>query len=162
MKTILATTALIILTVCYAHAVLPQAKPATESDNAAVQAVLAANARLTECDNRLETDAFFAGIVASDETRIIQDGRLFKTRAEAVATVRQGAQGIAKVERRFDEPHVTLLAPDAALLTADGTTTATLADGRIITSPFAASLVFVLRDGQWLLFHGHYSVPNPR
>ena len=131
------------------------------ADPDAVQAVLAANARLTDAANRLDTDAFFALIVDSDETRIIQDGKLFKTREEAMAAVRAGSQGIAKVERRFEDPHVFVLSPDAALLTAEGTTTVTLDDGRSISGRFAVSLVFVLRDGRWLLFHGHYSLPNP-
>lgn len=134
--------------------------PATNQVTA-VQAVLAANARLTDAANRLDTGAFFAGIVDSDESRIIQDGKLFKTRAEAMAVVRQGSQGVAKLERRFEDPHVTLLAPDAALLTAEGTTAVTLQDGRTFNNRFAVSLVFVLRDGQWKLFHGHYSLPNP-
>ena len=135
---------------------------APTSDPVIVQAVLAANARLTDAANRLDPDAFFAGIVDSDETRIIQDGKLFKTRAEAMAAVRQGSQGVAKLERRFDDPHVTVLSPGVALLTADGTTAATLQDGRTFNGRFAVSLVFGLRDGRWLLLHGHYSLPNPR
>ena len=133
---------------------------AQEIDN--VRDVLAANATLTEAANRLDTDTFFAGIVDSDETRIIQDGVLFKTRAEAMRAVRAGSLGVAKVERRFDDPHVTVLAPDAALLTANGTTEVTLDDGRSFAVQFAVSLVFVLRDGEWKLFHGHYSIPNPQ
>jgi hypothetical protein len=131
------------------------------SDDAIVQAVLAANARLTDASNRLDTDAFFAGIVDSDETRIIQDGKLFQTRAEAMAAVRLGSQGIAKLQRTFADPHVLVLAADAALLTADGTTSVTLQDGRTFIGRFAVSLVFVLRDDRWLLLHGHYSIPNP-
>lgn len=139
------------------------ASPTTTAagDDTIVKAVLAANARLTDAANRLDTDAFFAGIVDSDESRIIQDGKLFKTRADAMAAVRQGSQGVAKLERRFEDPHVTVLAPGAALLTAEGTTAVTLSDGRGFTNRFAVSLVFVLRDGQWKLLHGHYSLPNP-
>jgi len=142
-------------------AVLPLRAAADPADPAVVQAVLDANTRLTAASDRLDPDAFFAGIVDSDETRIIQDGKLYKTRAEAMAAVRAGAQGVARVERHLENPHVTVLSPGVALLTADGTTTVTLQDGRIITRPFAVSLVFVLRDDQWKLFHGHYSLPNP-
>jgi hypothetical protein len=125
-----------------------------------VEAVLAAHARMADAANRLDTDAFFAGIVDSDETRIIQQGRLFLTRADAMAAVRQGSQGIVRLERRLIDPHVTVLGPVTALLTAEGTTTATFADGRTGSGRFAVSLVFVLRDGHWLLFHGHYSIPD--
>ncbi|HUG12475.1 MAG TPA: nuclear transport factor 2 family protein [Opitutaceae bacterium] len=138
-----------------------EAAPATDKPEI-VQAVLAANERLNDAASRLDTDAFFAGIVESDESRIIQDGQLFKTRAEAMAAVRAGSQGVAKVERRFESPHVAVLAPDAALLTAEGTTEVTLNDGRNFEVQFAVSLVFVLRDGEWKLLHGHYSLPNPQ
>lgn len=141
--------------------------PGAETDPAAgqaaiVQAVVAANSRMTDAANRLDTDAFFASIVDSDETRIIQDGRLFKTRAEAMAAVRAGSQGVAKVDRQYDNLHVTVLAPGVALLTAEGATAATLQDGRSFGGRFAVSLLFVLRDGEWKLFHGHYSLPNPQ
>jgi len=135
---------------------------APSANSAIVQAVLDANARLTEAADRLDTDAFFAGIIDNDECRIIQDGKLFKDRAEAMATVRQGSRGIARLDRRFEATHVTVLAADVALLTADGTTAVTLQDGRAFSNRFAVSSVFVLRDGQWLLLHGHYSLPNPQ
>lgn len=131
------------------------------SDGAIVDAVLAANAGLTAAANRLDTDAFFGGIVDSDESRIIQDGRLFKTREEAMAAVRLGSRGVARLDRRFENPQVAVLAPGVALLTAEGTTSVTLDDGRKFSSRFAVSSVFVLREGRWLLFHGHYSIPNP-
>lgn len=151
---------LVFLLLTLAPAGLP-AGVATSANPAIIQAVLDANTRLTEAADRLDTDAFFAGIINSDACRIIQDGKLFRSRAEAMAAVRQGSLGITRVDRRFEAPHVTELAPDVALLTADGTTAVTLQDGRTFNNRFAVSLVFVLRDGQWLLFHGHYSLPNP-
>jgi ketosteroid isomerase-like protein len=138
-------------------------KPSTAAPDGPdiARAVHAAHERMTEAANRLDTDAFFADVVESDETRIIQDGKLFPTRAEAMAAVRAGSQGIAKLDRRFEDPHVAVLAPDLALLTAAGATSATLTDGREISVRFAVSLVFGRRGGRWLLLHGHYSVPNP-
>ena len=154
------TRLLPLLIAVFAGAAALVAAPA-KTDPAVVAAVLAANARLNDDANRLDTDAFFAGIVDSDESRIIQDGELFPTRAEAMTAVRQGSRGIAKLERRFLNPHVVLLAPDVALLTSEGTTDVTLADGRTFSNHFAVSLVFVFRDHRWLLQHGHYSLPNP-
>jgi ketosteroid isomerase-like protein len=150
---------LLVATACVIPATAATDAPAGQS--AIVQAVLAANTALIDASNRLDTDAFFAGIIDSDETRIIQDGKLFPSRAEVMAAVRQDSQGIAKLERRFTDPHVTVLATDVALLTAAGSTTVTLQDGRTFGGSFAVSLVFVLRDGRWMLFHGHFSLPNP-
>jgi hypothetical protein len=42
---------------------------------------------------------------------------------------------------------------------AHDTVSATLTDGRNLDARFAVSLVFVRRDGQWKVLHGHYSVP---
>lgn len=139
------------------------ALPGTEpTHDAIIESVLAANAALTEAANRLDTDAFFAGIVDSDETRIIQDGRLFRTRAEAIDAVRRGSEGVARLDRHLDSPHVAVLAPGVALLTTEGSTSVILDDGRKFSGRFAVTLVFVLRDGRWLLQHGHYSIPNPQ
>ena len=126
-----------------------------------IPAVLTVNNRMLAAANRLDTEAFFADVVESDESRIVQDGSLFATRADAMAAVRAGSQGVAHLDRRFIDPHVTLLAPEVALLTAAGTTAVTLSDGRTFDGRFAVTLVFVFRDGRWQLFHGHYSIPNP-
>jgi len=93
---------------------------------------------------------------------VIQDGRLFPTRAEALEFVEQGFQGVASVERIYESEDVTAISEEAALLTGRGTSTVTLEDGRSFEGPFAVSLVFVLRGDRWKVLHGHYSAPNPR
>ncbi|HTL66237.1 MAG TPA: nuclear transport factor 2 family protein [Lacunisphaera sp.] len=140
----------------------PAAAAPASPEADAIAAVLAVNDRMLAAANRLDTEAFFADIVASDETRIVQDGRLFATRLDAMTAVRESSQNIGHLDRHFVDPHVTLLAPEVALLTAGGTTTVTLLDGRRFESSFAVTLVFVVHEGRWKLFHGHYSVPNPR
>ena len=63
------------------------------------------------------------------------------------------------MDRRFENPQVTAVSADCALLTAEGSSTATLTDGRTLNSRFAVSLVFVRQGGAWTLLHGHYSMP---
>jgi len=121
--------------------------------------VLETNARMTQAANSLDVDAFFSFILESDQSLIIQNGTIFKTRLEAMQAVKRGFMGIAKLDRRFDHPQVTVLSPDSALLIAEGSTTATLTDGRILESKFAVSCVFLRQAGQWKLLHGHYSMP---
>ena len=139
-----------------------QGNSSTAGDKEAIEkAVLEANSRMMQASNSLDVEKFFAFVLDSDKGPIIQDGQLFKTRAAAMEVVKTGFQGIAKMDRRYDQTHVTVLSPDTALLVASGSSTATLADGRSFASPFAVSLVFVLRDGRWKVLHGHYSTPNP-
>ena len=132
------------------------------TDTATVEkAVLEANARMMQASNSLDADKFFAFILDSDKGPIIQDGQVFRTRAAALDVVRAGFQGMSKIDRKYNQTYVTVISPETALLTASGSYTATLSDGQTVMSgPFAVSLVWVLRDGQWKVLHGHYSTPK--
>lgn len=141
--------------------VFAQSKPAgpASAPSAIEKAVLETNDKMTRAADSLNADAFFEFILDTNQSPVIQNGVLFKTRQEALQAVKRGFTGLSKVDRRFDNPQVTVLSPDAALLTSDGTVFATLPDGRTLTNHFAVSLVFVRKEGRWLLFHGHYSAP---
>jgi hypothetical protein len=126
------------------------------------KAVLKTHIQMTKADINLDVDKFFSYILDFDKGLIIQDGRLFKTRQEAYEVVKKGFEGISQLKRTYEQTHVTAISPETALLTAQGTSTVTLSDGQTFSSPFAVSMVYILRDGQWKVLHGHYSVPNPR
>lgn len=55
--------------------------------------------------------------------------------------------------------YVTLLSPTVALATGEGSSSATLDDGRVLTTRLAQSVVFVLANGEWKVFHSHRSFP---
>jgi uncharacterized protein (TIGR02246 family) len=130
----------------------------TTSEQAIKKAVLETNARMTQAADKVDVEAFFSHI--TDPCVIIQNGTVFKTRQEAMQAVKRGFAGIAKVDRRFENPLVTVISPDVALLSAEGTVSATLTDGRTMDGGrFAVSMVFVRKDGQWKVMHGHYSMP---
>ena len=134
--------------------------PTPDASAAAIQqAVLETNAAMTKAADRLDADAFFEYILDTDQGLIVQNGEIFKTRQEALQAVKRGFQDFTRMDRRFDDPRVTVVSPDVALLVADGTTAATLKDGRTIERRFAVSLLFVRREGRWKLLHGHYSMP---
>jgi hypothetical protein len=144
--------------------VFAQPKPAepVSAQSAIEKAVLETNDKMTRAADSLNAEAFFEYIVNTDKNPVIQNGILFKTRQEALQAVQRGFTGLSKIDRHFDNPQVTVLSPDAALLTSDGTVFATLTDGRTLTNRFAVSLVFVRKEGRWLLLHGHYSAPPNR
>ena len=60
----------------------------------------------------------------------------FKTRQEAMQAVKRGFMGVAKVDRRFENPQVTVISPEVALLASEGTVSATLTDGRNMDARF--------------------------
>jgi uncharacterized protein (TIGR02246 family) len=135
---------------------------ASNEQQAIEKVVLETHAKIIEAEKNRDADKFFEFIPDFDKGLIIQNGTLFKTRQEALSAVKAGFQGFAKVERKYDQAYVTVLSPGAALLTATGTITATASDGQTFSSPYAASMVFVLKDGQWKMLQGHYSTPNSR
>ena len=133
-----------------------------EQQKAIEKAVLQVHAQMMQADKDRDTDKFFAPILDSDKGPILQDGTLFKTRQEALDMVRAGYAQTVKMERTYDQTYVTVLSPQTAILAATGTSSATLTDGRVVGAPFAVSMVFVLRDGQWKVAQGHFSSPNQR
>jgi uncharacterized protein (TIGR02246 family) len=136
--------------------------PADSTRPAVEKAVLEAHDRMTRAAAEPDAEKMFAFILDAGPGTIIQNGVYMKSRQEALEAVKQGLQGVSKVERSFNQTRVTVLAPDAALLTGEGTATMTLNDGRVLSSPFAVTEVFVLRNGEWKMLHGHHSVPNRR
>jgi hypothetical protein len=133
-----------------------------EQQQAIEKTVLKTFEQMNQAEINLDADKFFSHILDFDKGLIIQDGQMFKTRREAYETVKEGFEGVSQLKRVYEQKYVTIISPEAALLTASGTSTVTLPDGRVLSSPFAASLVYVLRDGQWKVLHGHYSIPNQR
>jgi len=132
-------------------------------DRAAIrEAVLKVHGAMAQAERDLDAERFFEHVLDFDKGLIMQDGVVFNTRQEALDAVRTGFQRVAEMERTYERTDVTVLSPDAALVTAKGSSTVTLVDGRSFTNPFAASMVFVRREGQWKLLQGHYSLPNPR
>ena len=143
--------------------VLASAPTGAAGDGDTVEkAVLKAHHEMKVAAEALDADSFFSFILDEARGPVIQDGRLFSSRAEAFAVVERGFEGVARVERVYESEDVTVISDEAALLTGNGTSTVTLGDGRRLSGPFAVSLVFVRRDGAWKVLHGHYSTPNPR
>ncbi len=132
-----------------------------EQQQAIEKAVLETHNQMAEAEINLDAEKLFSRIPDFDKGLILQDGRLFKTRQEALDAVRKGFEGITQLKRIYEQTYVTVISPATALLTAQGTTTVTLSDGRVLSGPFAVSTLYVLRDGGWKALHGHYSIPNP-
>ncbi len=133
-----------------------------EQQKAIEKAVLEVHAKMAEAEKNRDMDRFFSFITDFDKGCIIQDGRLYKTRQEALDAVKAGFQRLSKVERKYDQTYVTVVSPEVALLTGTGAIMVTTSDGQTLGGPFAVSMVFAVRDGQWKVVQGHYSTPNPQ
>jgi hypothetical protein len=134
--------------------------PCDSTRQAVEKAVLEAHSLLTAAAEGPDAEKMFAFVLDAGPGTIIQNGVYMNSRQDALEAVKRGMQGVMKAARTFNRTRVTVLSPAAALLTGDGTATITLMDGRVISSPFALTELFVLRDGGWKLLHGHHSVPG--
>jgi len=124
------------------------------------QALRAASVQLRAAAEKLDANALYAYVLDTATPPIIEAGRVAPTRAAALAGTVAGFQGLTSISYHYTREHVTVLSPTAALWVGEGTATALLRDGREIEAPFAETLVWVMRDGQWKILHAHRSVPQ--
>ena len=153
---------LLLILACITVAFASQDKSAVGTPQAVEKAVLEANAKMIQAAENLDAEGFMDWILDEMTGPVIQDGKLMVTRQQALEAVKSNFQGIAKVKYQLDRTYVKAISPEVAVLTGDGTSTATLEDGRTFSAPFALSEVFVLREGKWKVLHAHQSVPNSR
>ncbi len=149
-------TVLFITIVSHAQPVKYSAPPDIE------KAVLAKLGEIQKAAEALDPDGVFSHLMENDNGALIQGGRIFLTRSEALESTRQGFQRISKIEYKFDQQHVSMLSPGVALAVGEGVATATTIDGRTFNNRFAQSVVFMLTDGEWRVFHSHRSSPPAR
>lgn len=124
------------------------------------KAVLATHDKIVEASQARDADKMFSFILDHDKGVIIQDGRLMN-RQEALDRTRQGYSGAQSLRYNFQKRYVNVLSPDIAVLMGAGTITYVAVSGETVTSDFANTTVFVLKDNAWKIMHGHHSIPNP-
>jgi ketosteroid isomerase-like protein len=128
----------------------------------AQKAIVARLAEIQAAAQALDPDKVFSFVMENDKGALAQNGQLFPTRKEALEATKQGFQRLQKVSYRFGKQHVTLLSPTVALAVGEGESSATLDDGRTLDTHFVQSVVLVLTNGQWKVFHSHRSFPPAR
>ena len=131
-------------------------------DQGLEEAVLAANAEMTRAGEAVDAERLFSFMLDTDKGSVIQNGVFLATREEALQRVKANLRGISKIEYRWKRQHVTGLSADVALLTAEGESVATTTEGQVFTTPFAQTVVFVMREGGWKALHAHQSSPQVR
>ncbi len=149
--TLLAAAGLVFVTARAADAMSAQARTAIE------QAVLARFDQMVGAAESRNVEQLFADVAENDRGAVVLNGRLLRTRAEALETVRGNFRGVAAIKYQFQDRLVTVLSPTSALLVATGVTNVQTEDGRSILRPFTHSIVFVLQNGSWRVMHSHQS-----
>jgi ketosteroid isomerase-like protein len=106
-----------------------------------------------------DVDRLYQFVLELDKGPIIENGKLRRSRNEAIEMTRNAFVRIKSVTYTYDQEHITVLSPTTALWVADGQATATLDDGQQVQSPFAETIIFVASEGQWKVLHAHRSQP---
>jgi len=125
-------------------------------------AVLAVSAEMTKAGEAADADRLFSYMLETDKGSVIQNGVFLATRQEALERVRNNLGRVSRIQYRWKRQYVTVLSPDVAVLAAEGESTATTAAGDTFTTPFAQTVVFVLKAGSWKAIHAHQSTPLAR
>jgi ketosteroid isomerase-like protein len=133
------------------------AGPEREAVEAAIRSVMGA---MREAAGRFDADALYAHVLDSETLPIIENGRLALTHSDALRRTAEGFRGLTRLSYRYTQENITVTAPNTVLWVASGTASATLADGREITTPFAETIVFIWNENRWRVLHAHRSVPN--
>lgn len=134
----------------------------TSDPRSVEEGVLKISAEMARAGAAVDADRLFSFMLDTDKGSVIQNGAFLATREDALQRVKANLRGLSKIEYRWKRQHVTALSADVALLTADGESVATTTEGQVFTTPFAQTVVFVMREGQWKAIHAHQSSPQAR
>ena len=103
---------------------------------------------LSDCVN----DALKAGF--------INNGNYLNSFEEVMDGYKEGIEGVKSLKYNISNKKITVLADNAALLTASGNVSLALEDGRTITGGFAWTFVYSKVNGSWKIIHTHMSTPR--
>jgi ketosteroid isomerase-like protein len=135
-------------------------KMSIDRQQAIESAVVEVHAKMQQAAQQRDVEALYEHVLEMDKGVIIEDGHIRWTRQEASSSTRQGLQGLKDLSYTYTQKYVTVVSPTEALWVGEGTSSATLEDGRQISVPFAETIVFVQRGVHWKVLHAHRSVPN--
>lgn len=132
-----------------------------EQQQAIEKAILKVHEDMKMAAQKLDVETLYSHVLDS-KGPIIEDGRLRRTRQEALDSTKQGFQRITNLSYTYNHKNITMISPTVVLWVAEGTSLSTIEDGRKFFVTFAETIVFVQRDGQWKVLHAHRSIPNER
>ena len=90
----------------------------------------------------------------------INNGNFLNSFDEVMKGYNEGIKGVKSLKYNISNKKITVLADNAALLTASGNASLTLEDGRIIPGSFAWTFVYSKVNGNWKIIHSHMSTPR--
>jgi len=90
----------------------------------------------------------------------INNGIFMNSFDEVMKNYDEGIKGVKSLKYSISNKKITVLADNAALLTAAGNVSLALEDGRTITGGFAWTFVYSKVNNKWKIIHTHMSTPR--
>lgn len=113
-----------------------------------------------ESGENLDIKGIRENIDDSEKSGFIDNGIYFETFADLMVGYESSLQGLEYQEINVVTKNITVLSAQHALLTAHGTYSAKIKDGRILTGEFGWTFVYAKSNDAWKVIHSHMS--NPR
>ena len=113
-----------------------------------------------ESGENLDIKGIKENIDDSEKSGFIDNGIYFETFADLMVGYESSIQGLEYQEINVITKNITVLSAQHALLTAHGTFSAKIKDGRILTGEFGWTFVYAKSNDAWKVIHSHMS--NPR
>lgn len=135
----------------------------TKPDTAAIEkAILETYAEIANAAECVDAEKLFSYVLDNDKGCLISNGKITLTRQMALDDYKANSAGIASVVYTMDKQYITVISAETAVLAQEGRFEATTTDGRTFGRPMAQTVVFVLKEDGWRVFHSHTSFPaNP-
>ena len=90
----------------------------------------------------------------------IDNGQFLSSFDEVMDGFKEGIKGLQSQKFSISNKKITVLANNAALLTASGNFSVALEDGRTLTGKFAWTFVYSKVNDNWKIIHSHMSTPR--
>ncbi|OGU62851.1 MAG: hypothetical protein A2V66_07370 [Ignavibacteria bacterium RBG_13_36_8] len=152
-------TKLILLTIIISFTACksPTHEMTEEEKDTVKEAVLTIHNNTVEMAKQADLEKTFEAACNEYGAGYINNGVMYNDIESMKAFIKPSFDKIEKQEISFDDVRVSVVAQNAALLTAHGNFIATLKDGSQFGFPFAWTFVYVKLNDQWRVIHTHQS-----
>lgn len=133
----------------------------TKAERSAIEKIIIAkHQKMSESSSHLDADAVWSHFVGNDSGIFAIEGKLTLSRDEALNSARTSYGNLKEMHTKMQQEYATVLSPESAVFTGTGIVDGVLKSGDSFEVPFAITVVYVLRDGDWKAIHMHESTPN--
>ena len=139
----------------------PGNRQMTDAERAEIEKIIIAKHReMSELSSQLDAEKVWDFFIENNHGIYAIEGALTLTYDEAVNSGRESYNSLEWMKTDMQQEYAAVLSPESALFTGTGTVSGKIKSGDSFSVPFAITVVYVLRNGEWKAVHMHESTPN--